>query len=105
MPDVNRTVDIGGPAPLSFRDVVAIYSRLLGRQVRIRTSPPIVFKALSYALRPISAEAANIMALNYLFATVDAVVPAAEPTATEFGVKLTDAETFLAKQVAVSMAY
>ena len=37
---MNREIPIGGPDALSWRDVVAIYERLLGRTLEVRYVPP-----------------------------------------------------------------
>ena len=37
---LNREIPIGGPDALSWRDVVAIYERVLGRQLEVRFVPP-----------------------------------------------------------------
>jgi uncharacterized protein YbjT (DUF2867 family) len=35
----NRTLVLGGPEPLSWRDIIAVYERLLGRQIKVRYLP------------------------------------------------------------------
>lgn len=53
---INRRLSIGGPEPVSWRDIVAVFERLLGRTIPVRTvsrpdevpeMPEIVFQALA----------------------------------------------------------
>ncbi len=91
----NTILDVGGPEVLSWFDVVAIYENLLGTRLRTKTTPAFVFRALFRILSLVSAPASNLMALNYLFAATDAIVPEACAVASRFGVKLTTASEFL----------
>jgi uncharacterized protein YbjT (DUF2867 family) len=64
-PDLSgRTVEVGGPEVLTWRDVAATYARLLGRRVRILSTPAAVYAAMAAALRPLSEVQGNTMALN-----------------------------------------
>lgn len=36
---VGKTLPIGGPAPVSWRDVIAAFERALGREIRVQTVP------------------------------------------------------------------
>lgn len=87
-------LEIGGPEPLSWTDVVEIYSRILGRAIRAFAVPPAVYRAQQFLWKPFSAAASNQMGLNWLLASCDSVVDMRE-TAPLFGVKLTSVETFL----------
>jgi uncharacterized protein YbjT (DUF2867 family) len=91
----NKIFEVGGPEPLSPRDVVSIYEQVLGKKVKVSTTPALIFRTAAALLRPLSPAAANIMALNYLTATEDGIVPGAAETAAQFGVQLTTAERFL----------
>jgi uncharacterized protein YbjT (DUF2867 family) len=66
-----RVVDVGGPEVLSWRDVAATYQRMLGRRVRIVSTPGTVYAAAAAALRPWAPVAANTMMLNRLIATAE----------------------------------
>jgi uncharacterized protein YbjT (DUF2867 family) len=86
--------DIGGPEPLSWTDVVEIYSRILGRPIRVFAVPPAVYRAQQLLWKPFSAAASNQMGLNWLLASCDSVVEMRQ-TAPLFGVNLMSVETFL----------
>jgi uncharacterized protein YbjT (DUF2867 family) len=84
---------IGGPEPLTFLDIVRLYERILGANLKVQHAPARVFRTAALLMRPFSPPAANLMALNYIGAVEDSVAdPASAPA---FGVKLTSAETFL----------
>jgi NADH dehydrogenase len=85
--------NVCGPQALTFLDIVSIYERLLGVSLSVRRSPAIVFRAAAGLLRPFSAAAANLMALNYIAAVENTL--ADNGAASLFGVRLTSAEDFL----------
>lgn len=91
----NTILDVGGPQALSWLDVVQIYENLLGTKLRTKTTPAFVFRNLSRLFSLVSAPAANLMAINYLFAATDTVVNEPCVVASRFGVKLTSASDFL----------
>jgi len=66
-----RMLDVGGPEVLTWRDVAAIYQRLLGRRVRILSTPASVYAAAAAALRPWATVASSTMSLNHLLATTE----------------------------------
>ncbi len=92
--DMHRaTFEIGGPQVLSWDDVIAIYSRLLGKPVRAISVPRIVYRALRALMAPFSEAASNIMGLNWL---VGYDTPYdARALAARLGMQLTSAEQFL----------
>jgi uncharacterized protein YbjT (DUF2867 family) len=80
----NRTLVIGGPEPLTLRDVAGIFARVLGRPVAVQSYNPGQPPA---GLSPI---------LTGLLSTFPAYdwVKDAVATAEEFGVHLTSVEDF-----------
>jgi uncharacterized protein YbjT (DUF2867 family) len=95
----DRVLDVGGPEALSWREVAAIYSRILGRDVKVTASSPKLFAALRMALTPLSPAAGNIMALQVGVAN-DMVVP--PDLAEELGVgPLLRVEEFLTQKAAL----
>lgn len=63
-------VEVGGPEVLSWRQVADIYADVLGRPVRVLTTPGVVFGALSTVLAPVAPVPAATFAMNrYLAAT------------------------------------
>jgi uncharacterized protein YbjT (DUF2867 family) len=66
-----RIVDVAGPEVLTWRDVAATYRQVLGRPVRILSTPAPVYAAGAAALRPFATVASNTMALNHLIATTE----------------------------------
>ena len=71
-----RTLDVGGPEVLSWDEVAAIFSRLLGRKVRAVSAPVGVFTVASALLRPVADVPSRTMALNRHLGTSEAPWPA-----------------------------
>jgi uncharacterized protein YbjT (DUF2867 family) len=67
--DLTGPVDVGGPEILTWTDVAAIYSQVLGRPVRVRSTPPAVFALAQRALTRVAPSVSNVMGLNRLIAT------------------------------------
>ena len=64
-------VDCGGPEALDWNQVAAVFAAVLGRPVRVRTTPTAVFAVMQQVLRPFSPAGSNVMGLNRLAATDD----------------------------------
>jgi uncharacterized protein YbjT (DUF2867 family) len=95
----NRILEVGGPEAVSWREVAAIYGRILGREVKIQASSPKLFAGLSKVLTPLSPAAGNIMTLQVGVAD-DMVVP--PDVAAELGVgPLLRVEEFLEQKAAL----
>jgi uncharacterized protein YbjT (DUF2867 family) len=92
---INTTLEVGGPEALSWFEIVRVYEELLGVKLKTKTTPAFVFRNLSRLFSLFSAPASNLMAINYLFAATDAVVPEPDVVATRFGVTLKTASDFL----------
>lgn len=94
----HAVLEIGGPEDLSWRDVAALYAKVLGRPVRPWPTPAAVFRVQQWLMRPFSEAASNIMGLNWMAART---MPIHDPGhAATFGVRLTTAEQFLRAQAA-----
>lgn len=93
-PDVarNRHVPIGGPEALSWRDVVAVYERVLGRPIELRHVAP---------GEPVPGIPPQVLPLLANFDTYDSVFDA-QQSAALFGVTLTPLETFARRQAAAA---
>ncbi len=86
----NATIAIGGPAALTFRDVVKYYEDALGRPIALRSVPP---------GEPIPGVPPEISQVAAALESFDAVVPM-EETARRFGVTLTSAADFARSRLA-----
>jgi uncharacterized protein YbjT (DUF2867 family) len=96
----NAIIEVGGPEALSWREVADIYGQILGREVRIQTSPAGLLRVVSKLLAPFSPAAASLLALNVALAEADMVLPS-EP-AEELGVGPLDrVEIFLKTKAAL----
>ena len=85
---LNRKLVLGGPNAISFRDAAQVYSRVLGREVPVRSIAP------GQPLDGFPPVVADIMAgLDMADSTVDM-----SSLAGEFGVVLTSAEDFARQQ-------
>jgi uncharacterized protein YbjT (DUF2867 family) len=85
----DKYLPIGGPEPLSWRDVVATYERVLGRSI------PVEFVAIG---EPVPGLPDPMPALLTGMETYDSVVDMDELSDT-FGVRPTTLETFVREQV------
>lgn len=90
-----KTITIGGPEPLTAREVKNIFEKVYNKPLKVKSTPPFVMKLLSVILSPFNKSASNIMAMNYVMANSDSIVPDIEETARDFGVDLISVEKFL----------
>lgn len=94
-------VDLGGPEPLSWTDVAAIYSDVLGRRVRVVSQPAGLYTALSRLAAPVAPSLAGVMGLNRLIATSETDWDTSE-TAGRFGLgRLRTVEAVLREKAAL----
>lgn len=93
---------LGGPEALTFLDVVRLYEKVLGVELKVKKAPAVVFRILSHVLRPFNPAAANLMLLNFVGATEETLADPA--VAAAFGVPLTTAEAFLRSRQALRKA-
>jgi uncharacterized protein YbjT (DUF2867 family) len=91
------TFALAGPEALTFLEVVRLYEKLLGLQLKVSTTPAFVFRLLSLVMSPFNPAGANLMWLNYL-ASVEST-SADSGTAAAFGLSLTTAESFLKQKL------
>ena len=96
---LNAVLEIGGPQTLSWAEVAAIYARVLGRPVRVVSTPGAVFRGHQWLMRPFSEAASNIMGLNWIASRTMAVDDPGH--AATFGLTLTTAEAFLRAKAAL----
>jgi uncharacterized protein YbjT (DUF2867 family) len=66
-----RLLDVAGPEVLTWRDVASTYEAVLGRRVRIVSTPAVVYAVAAAALRPLAAVPSQTMALNHFIATTE----------------------------------
>ena len=58
-----QRIDIGWDRPVSMQEVAAISSRLLGKQIRVRTVPSALLHAVGSVLRPVNPLAKDLAAM------------------------------------------
>jgi uncharacterized protein YbjT (DUF2867 family) len=90
----NQHVAIGGPEPLTWREVVATYERVLGESV------PVEFVAMGEPVPGLPDPMPEMLAG---METYDSVVEM-EETSRTFGIELTTLETFVREQVSSQTA-
>jgi len=89
-----RVIDVTGPESLSGEEAAQVHEKVLGRMLKRKCTPAVVFGVLSKVLAPFQPAAANPMSISSLAATTDTPVRGQE-FAKELGVELTTAEEFL----------
>jgi NADH dehydrogenase len=92
---LNQRLVIGGPAAVSWRDVVATYERVLGRPIPVQTIAP---GELLPNLPPAPGLAELVSALLAGMETYDSPIDMTE-TAGTFGVRLTPLEEIVRREV------
>jgi len=73
--DDRRSIDVGGPDTLSWRDVAALAFRVQGKPVRITTVPRWIMSAVVSLTRMFSRHRAELMAFFTAMGTRDVVGP------------------------------
>ncbi len=91
---------LGGPEALSYLDVVKLFEKVIGANLRVKKTPTMVLRILSQVLRPFNPAAANIMYINLIAATEETFCDASTPA--HFRVSLTSAESFLRTKYAIA---
>jgi uncharacterized protein YbjT (DUF2867 family) len=69
--ELTGQLDVGGPEVLTWTDVARIFGDVLGRPVRVRTTPVGVFTAGQRLLARVAPSASGVMGLNRLIATAE----------------------------------
>ena len=96
----NLVENLGGPETLSWHDIVAIFSRVLGKPLKSLHTPAKVYRVAADILETLSPPAGNLMAMSWVSAMSDTAFDG-KPLAVRFGVKLTSAEEFLRGKLAL----
>jgi uncharacterized protein YbjT (DUF2867 family) len=96
----NFVENLGGPAILSWNDVVAVFAKILGRPLRRIRTPAKVYRVLADLLEPLSPAAGNLMAMSWVESICGTEFDG-RPLAERFGVRLTSAEEFLRAKAAL----
>lgn len=86
---VNQRLILGGPEPLSFRDAVAAYERVLGKRIPVQSVRP---------GEPVPGLPEAVLGLAAGFEMFDSPIDMTE-TARTFGIKLTSLEEFVRRSV------
>jgi uncharacterized protein YbjT (DUF2867 family) len=79
-PEVRGAVDIGGPEVLTWNDVARTFAEVLGRPVRVRSTPVAVFTVASWALSRVAPSASNVLGLNRILGIAETPWDTAETT-------------------------
>jgi NADH dehydrogenase len=95
----NLVENLGGPETLSWHDIVAVFSRVLGKPLKSLHTPAKVYRVAADILEALSPPAGNLMAMSWVGAMCDTAFDG-KPLAARFGVTLTTAEEFLRRKVA-----
>jgi uncharacterized protein YbjT (DUF2867 family) len=69
--ELSGVVDVGGPEVLTWTEVARIYGEILGRPVRVRTTPVAVLTVGQRALARVAPSASNVLGLNRLLGTAE----------------------------------
>jgi NADH dehydrogenase len=97
----NLIENVGGPEILSWHDIVAIFSRVLGKPLKMIHTPAKVYRVAADLLEAVSPPAGNLMAMSWVSAMCDSAFDG-RPLAERFGVRLTTAEEFLRAKAALA---
>ena len=64
-------LEVAGPEVLSWRDVAAIFEKVLQRRVRLTATPSLVYRVAGAGLGPIATVPAATMGLNYYMSAIE----------------------------------
>src|SRR4051794_15912005 len=70
-PAPQEPVEVAGPDELSWEDVADLFGEVLGRRVRVLTTPAPVYAGVSRLLAPVAAVPSRTMSLNRFMASAD----------------------------------
>jgi len=70
-PAPQEPVEVAGPDELSWDDVADLFGEVLGRRVRVLTTPAPVYAGVSRLLAPVAAVPSRTMSLNRFMASAD----------------------------------
>lgn len=97
--DLPDELHLGGPEPVSWSEVVAIYERVLDKRLRTVRQPTSVFGALSHLSRRVSEPAAHLLAVQRLVGISDTDYPP-DDARRLLGREPVSVETFLRERLA-----
>jgi uncharacterized protein YbjT (DUF2867 family) len=94
-------LEVGGPEIMSWKQVADLYGEVLGRPVRVITTPAAAYRAAARLLAPVATVPSRTMALNLYMASTESAYPDAggglvDPTT------MVTAEVFLRRKAALS---
>jgi uncharacterized protein YbjT (DUF2867 family) len=69
--DISGAVDIGGPEVLTWTDVARLFGQVIGRPVRVLTTPVGVYTAGQRALARLAPSASNVLGLHRVLGTAE----------------------------------
>jgi uncharacterized protein YbjT (DUF2867 family) len=100
-PAPDAAFDVGGPQILSWQEVADLYAAVLGRRVRVLSTPAPVYAAAARMLARTAPVPSRTMAMNLYMATTESAYPDAGGGLLDPATMLT-AEAFLRGKAAIS---
>lgn len=94
-------LEVGGPEVLSWRDLADLYAAVLGRRVRVITTPAAVYGTAARLLAPIAPVPSRTMAMNFYMACTESAFPVPGGGMVDPATMVT-AEAFLRRKAATS---
>jgi NADH dehydrogenase len=70
----NSIIEIGGPESISWNDVCALYSKYLGRRIRVISLSKYVLKFMLYLFKPFSETVSNQMGIIWIIAENETII-------------------------------
>jgi uncharacterized protein YbjT (DUF2867 family) len=98
--EIAEELRLGGPEALSWRDVAAVYGRVLSIRVRTIPQPTAPYRWLAPAARTVSPATSQLLAAQALVATIDTAHPP-DDARRLLGREPTSVETFLRQRLAL----
>ncbi|MCU1428402.1 MAG: putative nucleoside diphosphate sugar epimerase, partial [Actinomycetia bacterium] len=68
---LGTSIDVGGPANLTFEEFTQVFARVTGRDVRVRNVPLPVMRVAAIATKPISRKASRLVHAGIVMDTTD----------------------------------
>ena len=99
-PSPDAPLEVGGPEILSWRQVADLFAEVLGRRVRVMTTPAAVYAVAARLLAPVAPVPSRVMALNSYMASTES--PYGGGGGLTDPVTMVTAEVFLRQKAAMS---
>lgn len=99
-PSPDAPLEVGGPEILSWRQVADLFAEVLGRRVRVMTTPAAVYAVAARLLAPVAPVPSRVMALNSYMASTES--PYGGGGGLIDPVTMVTAEVFLRQKAAMS---